>query len=94
MTEALERKRAIRRAIRSANRGVITRYIKEATKLVSRLDEEGCEERLITLDRLLDEKLKFVRKLDEEILETCPVENITQDIQEAEELYPTHKLYK
>ena len=91
MTEALERKRAIRRAIRSANRGVI---IKEATELVSRLDEDGCEERLITLDRLLDEKLKFVRKLDEEILETCPVENITQDIQEAEELYPTHKLYK
>ena len=32
-----------------------------------------------------------MRKLDEEILETCPVENITQDIQEAEEI--TSKVY-
>jgi hypothetical protein len=41
-------------------------------------------ERLITLDRLLDEKLKFVSKLDEEILEACLVESVTQDIQEAD----------
>jgi hypothetical protein len=87
MTEAFERKRAIR----SANRGVITKYVKEATELFSKIDENGCIERLTTLDRLLDEKLKFVRKLDEEILEACSVESITQDIEEAEEI--TSKVY-
>ena len=75
MTEAFERKRAIR----SANRGIITKYVKEAIELFSKTDENGCIERLTTLDRLLDEKLKFVRKLDEEILEACSVESIAQD---------------
>ena len=87
MTEAFERKRAIR----SANRGVITKYVKVAIELFSKIDENGCIERLITLDRLLDEKLKFVRKLDEEILEACSVESIAQDIEEAEEI--TSKVY-
>ena len=87
MTEAFERKRAIR----SANRGVITKYVKEETELFSKIDENGCIERLTTLDRLLDDKLKFVRKLDEEILEACSVESITQDIEEAEEI--TSKVY-
>ena len=44
------------------------------------MDREG----LITLDRLLDEKLKFVRKLDEEILEAYLVESVSQDIQETD----------
>ena len=60
MTEAFERKRSIR----SANRGVRTKYVKEATEFFSKVDESGCIERLTTLDRLLDEKLKFLRKLD------------------------------
>ncbi|CAB3981314.1 zinc knuckle [Paramuricea clavata] len=87
MTEGFERKRAIR----SANRGVITKHVKEATELFSKIDENGCIERLTTLDRLLDEKLKFVRKLDEEILEACSVESITQDLEEAEKI--TSKVY-
>ena len=87
MTEAFERKRAIR----SANRGVITKYVKEAIELFSKIDENGCIECLTTLDRLLDEKLKFVRKLDEKILEACSVESIAQDIEEAEEI--TSKVY-
>lgn len=87
MTEAFERKRAIR----SGNRGVITKYVKEAIELFSKIDENECIERLTTLDRLLDEKLKFVRKLDEEILEACSVESITQDIEEAEVI--TSKVY-
>ena len=84
MTEAFEQKRAIR----SANRGVITKYVKEAIELFSKIDENACIERLTTLDRLLDEKLKFVRKLDNEILEACSVESIAQDIKEAEEITP------
>ena len=87
MAEAFERKRAIR----SADRGVITKYVKEAIELFSKIDENGCIERFTTLDRLLDEKLKFVRKLDEEILEACSVESIAQDIEEAEEI--TSKVY-
>ena len=88
MSEQLVRKKATRRG----NRSVITKYINEAKDLL-----ENCEnidesiisitkDRLNTLNDLLEEKLKVVKKYDEEILQLCEIKEIENEIEVAEEL--------
>ena len=72
------------RAVRGGNRGVITKLINEAEGL---LKEEVLERgRLNTITGLLEGKLKFVKQLDEKIIEICEVKDIVAEIDEAEEL--------
>ena len=56
MSEAIERKRAIR----SANRGVLTKYMKEAIEHMSGEMDQSKLDRLTTLNKLLNEKLALV----------------------------------
>ena len=72
------------RAVTGGNRGAITKLIIEAEGL---LKEEVLERgRLNTITELLEGKLKFVKELDEKIIEICKVKDIVAEIDEAEEL--------
>ncbi|CAB3999250.1 Hypothetical predicted protein [Paramuricea clavata] len=78
--QSIERKRAIRKA----NRGVITKYINEANDLLH--DEDSDRDRLITIQGLLREKLDYIKRLDSEILEICEIKDIVKEIIESEEI--------
>ncbi|CAB4005289.1 Hypothetical predicted protein, partial [Paramuricea clavata] len=78
--QSIERKRAIRKA----NRGVITKYINEANDLLH--DEDSDRDRLITIQGLLREKLDYIKRLDSEILEICEIKDIDKEIIESEEI--------
>ena len=84
MSEQLERTKATRRG----NRGVITKYINEAKDLLKNGDhsDETTKDRLSTLYDLLAEKLKVVKKFDEEILKSCDVKEIEDEIEQSEVL--------
>ena len=74
------------RAIRSGNRGVVTKYMKEAMELFEQHDERN-KDRLRTLSNLLNEKIVRLKQLDAEILQLCEVEDIEREIEETEEIY-------
>ena len=82
MSEAIERKRAIR----SANRGVLTKYMKEAMEHMSEEMDQSKLDRLTTLNKLLNEKLALVIKFDSKMLEECDIKDIGKDIEESEEI--------
>ena len=68
MTEIKEKLTRIR-AVRGGNRGVITKLVNEAEGL---LKEEILQRgRLNTINGLLEEKLRFVKELDQKIIEIC-----------------------
>ena len=73
MSEALARLRATR----TGNRSVITRLINEKILGSDSLDKG----RLKTIANLLEEKLKYVGDLDNQILEACGVEEIEGEIE-------------
>ena len=75
MSEALARLRATR----TGNRSVITRLINEADKILG--SDSLDKGRLKTIANLLEEKLKFVEDLDNQILEACGVEEIEGEIE-------------
>ena len=80
--EKLERLKAIRRA----NRGVITKKIFEADEILSRggtLNDDDVTA-LDVLDRLLKNKLKLVEDLDQNILSLCDVGSISNEVEESE----------
>ena len=79
---ALERLKARRRG----HRGVITKYVQEAKSLqeIEDLDEKR-RLGMGTLSELLKEKSAVLKTLDEEILATCPTNEIEQEIKEAED---------
>ena len=82
MTEAqpIERKRAIC----TANRGVITRYINEANNILH--EEEKDRDRLITIQGMLREKLDYIKRLDSEILEICEIKDVDKEITDSEDI--------
>ena len=88
MSETIERKRAIR----SANRGVLTKYMKESIEHMDGDVDQSKLDRLTTLDKLLNEKLALVKKLDDEILKECEIKDIGKDIEESEEI--TSRVYE
>ncbi|XP_028409239.1 uncharacterized protein LOC114531823 [Dendronephthya gigantea] len=76
------------KAIRAGNRGVLTKYTKEAMELLNGEERSTfISERLNTVGRLLNEKIEKVRDLDSQILELCDVAEIVQEIEESEEVY-------
>ena len=81
MTESVERLRARRRG----HRGVATKYVQEAKHILENDDADSSQrERLVSLQKSLQEKLKLLFKLDEDILNSCTTEEIELDIEEAE----------
>ena len=82
--EKLERLRAIRRA----NRGVITKKISDANAILGiggTLSNEQ-EAQLDVINRLLENKLKIVEDLDQNILSLCDVEAIQGEIEDSEKV--------
>ena len=76
------------KAIRSGNRGVVTKYIKEAIELLNDEDKStDTTDRLNTIEKLLTEKVELLKELDVKILDLCDVEDIVQEINETEEVY-------
>ena len=58
------------RAMRSGNRGVVTKYRKEAIELIEK-GEDLTRERLCTIGSLLRDKTDRLKQLDKEILDYC-----------------------
>ena len=81
MAEDLERIRARRRE----HRGVATKYTQEAKQILETESIDNSQrERLALLQVLLQEKLKVLLKLDEDILSTCATEDIEREIKESD----------
>ena len=69
-------------------RGVVTKYIQEVKVLVDAESiEPGSRWHLNTLSKVLEEKQGVLKALDNEIVATCPTEEIEWEVQEAEEVY-------
>ena len=83
------------KAIRSGNRGVVTKYTKEAIELLNGEDKSTTvSERLNTIGSLLNEKIERLKELDCQILDLCDVADIVKDIDETEEFIRECVTYK
>ena len=80
MTDKLGRTRAKR----GGNRSVMTKLMNEADGLIHA--DEIDEQRLKIIADSLNEKLTLVKSLDEEIIESCHVEEIANEIEESEDI--------
>ena len=72
------------RAKRGGDRGVITKLMNEAEGLINA--DEIDEQRLKIIADSLNENLTLVKSLDEEIIESCDVEEIANEIEESEDV--------
>ena len=84
MTESKENLDRLR-AKRGGHRGVCTKLAKKADELLhlpGDVDVDRCE----IIRSLLEEKLKILTEIDEEILGLCDVKDIEQEIEESAEV--------
>ena len=72
------------RAKRDGNRGVMMKLMNEAEGLINA--DERDEQRLKIVADSSNEKLTLVKSLDEEIIESCHVEEIANEIEESEDI--------
>ena len=76
-------------AIKAGNRGVVTKKINELNEIVQEteingtIDEEQSE-RLDVLNHLLEGKLKTLQDIDQNVLELCELEFISNEIEDSE----------
>ena len=72
------------RAKRGGNRSVMTKLIYEAEGLLE--VEPIDKQRMKIIADSLDQKLTLVKSLDEEVIETCNVEEIVKEIEDSDEI--------
>ena len=84
MSEAKERLDRLR-AKRGGHRGVCTKLVKEAEELAIS-PENGDISRCEIIKSLLQEKLKILNDIDEEILGLCDIKEIESEIEESTEI--------
>ena len=80
---------ARKRAIRAEHQGVITKLTKKVDSILNNDEElaaESSETRLQTINTMLSAKLKIVKELDEQVLSLCDVEDISREIEEADDI--------
>ena len=86
MAEKLERLKLKRRG----QRGVVTKLCQEANSLLEADSiESSALRRLRTIQGILREKQAGLKTLDEEITDTCPIDEVENETMEAEELSGT-----
>lgn len=66
------------------NLSVMTKLMYEAEGLLEA--EPNNKKRLKVIADSLDQKLKLVKSLDEEVMETCNVEEIVKEIEDSDEI--------
>ena len=72
------------KAIRSANRGVIVKLMREVEETLAGPEPAEKISRLRVIVEQLQTKLSVLRKLDDEILALCDVKDIEYEIEESE----------
>ena len=83
MSEKLSRLKAIR----GGHRGVVTKYEKEATTIIA--NETSTKEdvsRIQVIQCLLEEKLKILNTIDQEVLTLCNEGEIEKEIEDSESI--------
>ena len=76
------------KAHRRGHRGIVTKYVQETKSLLESDNlNEKCRLRIRTLSELLQEKCTVLKSLDEEVLATCPTDEIEQEIVEAKDVH-------
>ena len=71
------------RAVRAGNRGVVTKLIKEAECLIEEQNETNLG-RMQTICTILNDKMGLLKELDEKILNACELEEIEDEVEEAD----------
>ena len=79
------------KAIRAVNRGVVTKKINEVNEVVQETEINGTineeqSKRLDVLNRLLEGKLKTLQDIDQNVLELCELEVISNEIEGSEKV--------
>ena len=75
------------KAIRAANRGVITKKITDVNEILNGgTINDDQRKALEVLDRLLESKLKTVEELDQSVLSLCSVDAIQAEIEDSEKV--------
>ena len=76
------------RAVRAGNRAVLTKLSKEAETYLADTTAitKDINGRLQTINTMINEKMKMVTSLDEKVLELCEIEEITEEIEEADDI--------
>lgn len=67
------------KATRAAHRGVVSKLEKKTHQLLPQ-DNASKRNRLDVISSLLENKLKTLKELDDEINSLCPLEDITKEI--------------
>lgn len=68
------------KATRAAHRGVVSKLEKKTHQLLPQEDNASKRNRLDVISSLLENKLKTLKELDDEINSLCPLEDITKEI--------------
>ena len=76
------------RATRVGNKGVVTKLIPETEGILHGPYplEEKTRNRLVRIEKVLKEKTELIHDLDEKIIAVCKVEDIKEEIENAEDL--------
>lgn len=74
------------KATRAAHRGVVSKLKKETHELLSREDTAENRNRLDVITCLLENKLKTLNEIDDQIIQLCPLEDISKEIEDSEEI--------
>ena len=75
------------KAIRAANRGVITKKITDVNEILNGgTINDDQRKALEVLDRLLESKLKTVEELDQSVLSLCSIDAIQAEIEDSEKV--------
>ncbi|CAB3989015.1 Hypothetical predicted protein, partial [Paramuricea clavata] len=85
MAETKKQKRL--KAIQNSHRNVVNNLLQEANKLIG-VDSlsENQKGRIEVISTLSENKLKTPNEIDQEILNVCELTNISNEIQESEEI--------
>lgn len=86
MTEEEKERLTRLRAIRGAQRSIVTKHVSKVNKIIEAFLFSSSEQvqQLEVISRLMEAKLKTVEDIDQEVLSLCNVDEIPQEIEDSE----------